>query len=775
MPKSPQKPERQRAEATKQLPSDTKKTKKNPEKKRTNKKPAFKNLKKDPYFVREAQTYEHPVPSREFIQEYLRERNTPASFEQLLDAFALKIEDERIGLERRLSAMLRDGQLVLNRGDRYGLIDRMSLIAGFVQAHRDGFGWLIPDAGGADVFLHARQMQQVFNNDRVLVRVISKEGKKPEGAIVEILERNTQQVAGRFFQENGVAFVDPDSKAITQEIIIPKGAEGAAVHGQFVVVNITAQPTTRRQPVGEVVEILGDQLTPGMEVELAIRAHNLPFQFTPAIKADVEQLPDSVLEKDLKNRRDLRHLAFVTIDGEDAKDFDDAVYCEPLKNGGWRAFIAIADVAHYVTPDSILDKEAQLRGNSVYFPSRVIPMLPEKLSNELCSLRPNCDRLTMVCEIELNKDADVKSYRFDNAVIHSQARLTYTKVAAILDADTTTPHLQKRVRESSRDSSDENDISHLTLHLHNLHNLFKKLLLQRQLRGAIEFETTETQIMFGKDGKIDCIIPRKRNVAHRIIEEMMLLANEVTSKYLEKTGIPILYRVHDLPDVERLANLRDFLKAFSLKLTGGDRPAPIDFAKLLERVSKRKDANLIQTVMLRSLKQAIYSTDNRGHFGLSYESYCHFTSPIRRYPDLMIHRALKQAILKQKKSQFLYSAEKVEMVGEHCSMTERRADRASRDATDWLKCDYLKNKVGQTFDGIIADVTGFGIFVELKDIYVQGLVHITALKNDYYQFDSVHHLLRGKAGNLTYRLGDAIRVQIARVDLDQRKIDFILG
>ena len=745
MPKLPQKPE--------QLLKNPKKKSKQ---KRTNKKHAFKNPKKDPYFAREAQTYEHPVPSREFIQEYLRDRKTPASFEQMINAFALKIEDERIGLERRLGAMLRDGQLVLNRGDRYGLIDRMSLVAGFVQAHRDGFGWLIPDAGGTDVFLHARQMQQVFNNDRVLVRVISKEGKKPEGVIVEILERNTQQVAGRFFQENGIAFVDPDSKAITQEIIIPKGAEGAAVHGQFVVVNITAQPTARRQPMGEVIEILGDQLTPGMEVELAIRAYSLPFQFTPAIQADVAQLPDAVLAHDLKNRRDLRHLAFVTIDGEDAKDFDDAVYCEPLKNGGWRAFIAIADVAHYVTPDSMLDKEAQLRGNSVYFPSRVIPMLPEKLSNELCSLRPNCDRLTMVCEIALNNDADVQSYRFDNAVIHSQARLTYTKVAAILEAP---------------DAAD----TVLTPHLSNLHSLFKKLLLQRQLRGAIEFETTETQIIFADNGKIDRIIPRKRNVAHRIIEEMMLLANEVTSQYLEKTGIPILYRIHDLPDVERLANLRAFLKAFSLKLTGGDRPSPIDFAKLLERVSKRKDANLIQTVMLRSLKQAIYSTDNRGHFGLSYESYCHFTSPIRRYPDLMIHRALKQAILKQRKSPFLYSAEKVETIGEHCSMTERRADRASRDATDWLKCDYLKNKVGQIFDGFIADVTGFGIFVELKDIYVQGLVHITALKNDYYQFDALHHLLRGKSSNLTYRLGDAIRVQIAQVDLDQRKIDFVLA
>ena len=715
-----------------------------------------KNYKKDPYYAREAQTYEHPVPSREYILSFLRERKKPASFEQLFEALGLKSEPERDGLQRRLQAMLRDGQLVLNRKDHYGLVDRMSLVAGFVQAHRDGFGWLIPEAGGQDIFLHARQMRQVFNDDRVLVRVVSKPGRKPEGVIVEILERNTEHLAGRFLIENGIAFVDPNSKVITQEILIPKGAESTAKSGDFVVVKITAQPTARRQALGEVVEVLGNQLTPGMEVELAIRSHNLPFQFPETVLQEAEKLPNKVIEHDFKNRRDLRDLPFVTIDGEDAKDFDDAVFCEPLKNGGWRAMIAIADVAHYVTPNSALDNEAKLRGNSVYFPSRVVPMLPEKLSNELCSLRPNVDRLTMVCEINLNADGVAQSFQFNNAVIHSKARLTYTTVAAIL---------------AGKEKGDEK----INPHLKNLHALFKKLLEQRKFRGAIEFETTETQILFSKDGKIDRIVARKRNVAHQIIEEMMLLANECTSKYLETSGIPVLYRVHDLPQPDKLLSLRDFLKSFALRLAGGDAPTPSDFAKLLERVSKRPDAQLIQTVMLRSLRQAIYSTDNRGHFGLSYESYCHFTSPIRRYPDLYIHRALKQVIQKEKASKFSLAAEKVELIGEHCSMTERRADRASRDATDWLKCDYMQHKVGQTFDGFIADVTGFGLFVELKDIYVQGLVHVTALKNDYYQFDSVHHALRGKSGNTVYRLGDAIRVQVARVNLDDRQIDFVLA
>lgn len=715
-----------------------------------------KKNKKDPYFSREEQLYEHPVPSREFILAYLKDRASPASFDELFSEFNLKSEPEHEGLQRRLAAMVRDGQLILNRRDHYGLVDRMSLVAGLVQAHRDGFGWLIPEAKGPDIFIPARQMRQVFTDDRVLVRVIAKKGRRPEGAIVEVLERNTQHVAGRFYKENGIAFVDPDSKSITHEIIIPKGSEGDAQSGQFVVVKITAQPSTRRQPIGEVVEILGDQLTAGMEVELAIRAHNLPYLFPTAVLSEAAALPSTVVDADLNDRRDLRDLPFVTIDGEDAKDFDDAVFCELLPNGDWRAMVAIADVAHYVTPNSALDKEAQLRGNSVYFPARVIPMLPEKLSNELCSLRPHCDRLTMVCEMILNPDGELKKCQIDNAVIHSKARLTYTIVAEILEG------------KSSEQGA-------LHPQLHNLHKLFKKLMVQRQLRGAIEFETTETQIIFDNDGKIDRIVPRSRNVAHRIIEEFMLLANETTSHYLEKAKIPLLYRVHDLPDAEKLMGLRDFLKSFSLRLTGGDSPTSQDYAKLLERVSKRPDAHLIQTVMLRSLKQAIYSPENRGHFGLSYESYCHFTSPIRRYPDLLIHRALKHAVQKRKASKFIYDEKHLQEIGEHCSISERRADRASRDATDWLKCDYLQDKVGQTFDGFISDVTGFGLFVELKDIYVQGLVHVTALKNDYYQFDSVHHLLRGKSSNRVYRLGDPIRVQIAKVNLDDRKIDFVLA
>ncbi len=722
-------------------------------------KPSQKFPKKDPHLKREAALYANPIPSREYILAYLKKIKKPANFKQLMNALGLKKPDEKEGLDRRLKAMLRDGQLVLNRNDCFGLIDQMSLIAGRVQGHRDGFGWFIPDVGKPDIFLHARQMHQVFDGDRVLVRVISKDKKRPEGAIVEVLERNTQQIVGKLLEEKGVFFVDPDSKSIVQDIIIPRDCVGKAKPGQFVVANITVQPSMRRQAQGEIIEVLGDQLTPGMEVELAIRAHELPFRFSPDVLSEIKNLPDAVSKDDLKEalkeRKDLRDLPFVTIDGEDARDFDDAVFCEPLEKNKWRVLVAIADVAHYVKPDTALDTEAQLRGNSVYFPSRVIPMLPEKLSNELCSLKADCERLTMVCEMILDANGNMLEYHFDNAVIFSKARLTYTQVAAELNGENT---IDLGLKKS----------------IQNLHELFKVLFKQRQLRGAIDFETVETQILFDQDGKIDRIVQRHRNVAHRIIEEMMLLANQTTAHFLEKSALPTIYRVHDLPDDAKLFALRDFLNAFGLKLTGGDKPTALDYGKLLEKVAGRPDAHLIQTVMLRSMRQAIYTVENRGHFGLSYEGYCHFTSPIRRYPDLLIHRALKHAIAKRKASKFMYDLEKMESIAEHCSQTERRADKATRDATDWLKCDYMQDKVGETFDGIISDVTGFGIFVELKEIYVQGLLHVTALQNDYYQYDPAHHLMRGKASNKTYRLGDSIRVTVARVNLDDRQIDFVL-
>lgn len=708
--------------------------------------------KKDPNRNREAGSYEHPVASREFIIQYLKEINRPVSFKHLMHALNIHKEEEREGLRRRLIAMSRDGQIMSNRRGSYALVKELELVRGRIQARRDGYGFLIPDDGSQDIFIPAREMRAVFDGDIVLVRVTNPQERRHEGVIVEILERNTHQIVGRFFEEGGIPFVDPDDKSITQNVLIAAGETANAKTGQFIVVEITVQPTKRRQAVGRVIEILGDRLTPGMEVELAIRSHELPYQWPAEVLREAKQLPVDVLEVDKQNRENLRHLPFVTIDGEDAKDFDDAVYCE-LNEGGWKLFVAIADVGHYVKPKTALDNEAQLRGNSVYFPTKVLPMLPEALSNNLCSLRPNQDRLVLVCEMHVNEEGCVKKYRLYEAVIHSQARLTYTEVAAMLAGKQTKPALLP--------------------HLQELYRLYTKLLKQRINRGAIEFSTTETRIEFDQKGKIKRIVPLVRNEAHRIIEECMLAANESTSLWLQKADIPTLYRVHEGPDEQKLKDLRDFLKILNLRFPA-KKPTPMDYAKLLEKIEKRPDAHLLQTVLLRSLRQAIYTPKNVGHFGLSYEGYCHFTSPIRRYPDLIVHRGIKYLLKRQPQEQFFYTEKDMLHLGEHCSTTERRADLATRDAVDWLKCEYMLDKVGQAFSGRIVDVTAFGVFVQLDHVYVEGLVHITALTNDYYIHDQVQRLLRGKHSGKIYRLGDPLNIIVARVDLDERKIDFAL-
>ncbi len=710
--------------------------------------------KMDPYAQRESELYDHPVPSREFILQYLKENKKVVSLQNLIKVFKLKTEDEQEGLRRRLRAMERDGQLMTNRRGLYGVVDEMELIPGRIEAHREGFGFFIPDEGSDDIFLPARQMREVFNGDRVLVRETGTNYRgRPEGVIVEVLERNTHQVVGRFFEEAGIAFVSPDSKHISQDIIIPPGKSGGAQHAQFVVAKILNQPSKRRQATGEVIDILGDTITPGLEVELAIRAHEIPFEWPKIVIEEADEIPDEVDSSDLGERRDLRHLPFVTIDGEDAKDFDDAVYCEPTQNG-WTLYVAIADVSHYVHIGSALDTEAVTRGNSVYFPSKVIPMLPEKISNGLCSLRPNVDRMVMVCEMHIDKSGRQHDYLFYTGIIHSHARLTYTYVAAALKVGKTEGQPE------------------LYPHLEAFHELFKKLLECRHARGAIEFETIETQIQFDENSKILKIIPRTRNVAHRMIEEAMLLANVSTADFLERAEILALYRNHEQPEETKLLALRDFIKIFGLKLAGGNEPTPADFANLIKEIHTRPDAHLLQMVMLRTMRQANYASENKGHFGLAYERYTHFTSPIRRYPDLMVHRAIKHLLSKQKVDKFIYDLEMMDEIADHCSFTERRADLATRDATDWLKCEYMLDKVGQEFEGVIADVTSFGVFVELQDIYVQGLVHITALANDYYHYDEVRRRLVGKNSGKTYGLSDPMKIIVARVDLDKRQIDF---
>lgn len=710
--------------------------------------------KKDPFRKREQEKYQNPVASREHILAYLKDSKSPVSFAHLISALAVKSDEEIEGLRRRLKAMIRDGQVMSNRRGSYALVTEMNLIPGRVEGHKEGFGYLIPDPGTQkeDVFLPARQMRQIFPGDRVLVRVVSADfrRRRPEGVIVEILERNTTRVTGRFFRENGACFIEPDMKEITQAIIIPPEETKNAKEGEYVNVEITVQPTLKLQAVGKVTEILGDRLTPGLEIELAIRSYNIPYEWNAECLKEAQQFSDRVTEKDLVGRKDLRNLAFVTIDGEDAKDFDDAVYCHHEEKG-FRLYVAIADVTHYLKPNSPLDISAKERGNSVYFPQRVVPMLPEVLSNELCSLKANQDRLVMVCEMKLDEEGAVKEHHFYEGVIHSKARLTYNEVAKLL-SDGEFPH------------------PNLIPDLKVFHALFEKLLILRKKRGAIDFETVDTRVVFNTQGKIEKIIPVKRNVAHRMIEEAMLLANVCAADHLHSKNIPTLYRVHETPAAEKIEALRDFLKAFGLRIGGGEIPSAQDYAKLLERIHDRPDAHILQTVMLRSLRQAVYSPNNAGHFGLAYEAYLHFTSPIRRYPDVLVHRALKHAIKKEKT--FHYDPAAMQHLGEHCSMTERRADEATREALNWLKCEYMLDKVGQEFPGRISGVTGFGLFVELEDIYIEGLVHITNLANDYYLHDATHHHLTGKSSGKVYRLGDRIRVLIARVDVENRQIDF---
>ena len=737
-----------------------------------------KNKQSDPHAQREAQKYDNPIQSREYILQHLKERGAPATHETLCQELGQTSAEGIEALRRRLIAMCRDGQLICNRRDAFLPIEEADLVTGRVVGHRDGFGFLIPDDGGSDLFLTARQMRQVFHGDRVAARVdqVDDRGRR-EGKIVEVLEHRTSQIVGRFFKESGIAFVVPENARINHEILVPDEQAGKAVHGQYVVVEILRQPTIRTQPTGQVIEILGEHMAPGMEIDVAIRSYEIPHSWPPAVGEQAASIPAEVAEKDKANRVDIRNMRLVTIDDESARDFDDAIYCEPRPRGGYRLVVAIADVSHYVRPGSPLDEEAIQRGNSVYFPDHVVPMLPEKLSNGLCSLNPDVDRLCMVADMTISAAGNISGYTFYQAVMRSHARLTYNKVSAMLEH----PDTEQGYKLSAH-------YADLLPHLHNLYDLYKLLRKARTERGAIDFETTETKIVFDAQRKIEEIVPVHRNDAHKIVEECMLCANVATARFLKKHKIPALYRVHDGPSEERLSNLRLFLGELGLQLGGGDKPSSADYQALLGQVADRPDANVIQMVMLRSLSQAVYSPEEAGHFGLGFASYTHFTSPIRRYPDLIVHRAIKSRIHNPEATKDLvspkvhdpelaeypYDYARMEQLGEHCSMTERRADDATRDVMAWLKCEFLRDHVGEEYDGIIGAVVPFGFFVELSDIYIEGLVHVSTLSGDYFHHDAVKHRLIGERTAVSFRPGDEVRVRVVRVDLEDRKIDLEL-
>jgi ribonuclease R len=660
----------------------------------------------------------------------------------------------------------------------------MAEVEGTVQGHRDGHGFVVRDDRQADLYLSQQEMRAVLHRDRVKARIVRYDRKgRPEGRVLEILERKKAPIIGRLLHESGVWLVAPEDKRYGQDILVPKNAIANATAGQVVAIELTETPSMYSQPVGRVTEVLGEIDDPGMEIEIAVRKYEVPHQFSPQTLAQAASLPDKIRAIDRKNRIDLTDVALVTIDGEDARDFDDAVYCEPAKigrvkvNNGWRLIVAIADVSHYVKPGEPIDDDAYERATSVYFPRRVIPMLPEKLSNGLCSLNPNEDRLAMVCDMLVTATGEIHAYQFFPAIICSHARFTYNEVAAIL-ANTRGPEAAKR--------------KELVPDLLNLHEVYRALLKERTKRGAIDFETTETQIVCDENGRIEKIVPRTRTEAHKLIEESMLAANVCSADFIALAKHPSLYRVHEGPTPEKKTLLQNYLRALGLGLSISDDPKPGEFQAIAAATKDRPDATQIHTMLLRSMQQAIYTGINGGHFGLAYEAYTHFTSPIRRYPDLLVHRVIK-ALLGGKRYHLVTGAsnpapsnrkttkparvataeeEKWEIAGVHCSVNERRADEASRDVEAWLKCRYMREHLGEEYGGTVSAVTSFGLFVQLDGLYVEGLVHITELGGEYYRFDEIRQELRGERSGVRYAVGSRVRVQVSRVDLDGRKIDF---
>lgn len=725
--------------------------------------------------------FDPDVPTREQVLDTLRQAGKPLSPEALADATHATIPLST-GFIRRLKAMERDGQIRYNPQGRLQICNNTHFITGVVQGHRDGFGFLVPDEGGQDLFLSPHEMAKVLHGDRVRVRESGEFRGRPEGTIVEVVERRTLKLVGRFLKEHGAFIVAPEDQRIKHDILIAPQDTGGAEPGQVVTVQILRQPASHIQPLGRVTEVLGEIDDPGMEIEIAVRKFDVPVEFSDAARRQLESIPDHVRADERAGRVDLRDVPFITIDGEDARDFDDAVFCMPTDLGtakrarpGWRLLVAIADVSHYVRADSSLDEDALNRGTSVYFPRRVIPMLPEALSNGICSLNPHVDRLVMVCDMMIPeggaKAGTVAAYQFYEAVIHSHARTTYTDIWAALQQPTG-PAAQ--------------NLGDLLPHVQTAYDLFQAFEQARRKRGAIDFDTIETRIVCNPLGRIERIEPYARNDAHRLIEECMLAANTCAADFIVRNKAQALFRVHDGPTPEKLQTLREFLRHLGLTLDGGEDPSTADYARLIQASRSRPDFASIQTMCLRSMQQAIYSPEQTGHFGLAYEHYAHFTSPIRRYPDLLVHRVIRGILHKRRYQPTappgqaadpalpakIRERDAWEALGTLLSARERRADEASRDVEAWLKCWFVREHVGEVFSGRISSVTSFGVFVTLDTLYVEGLVHISELGGDYFQYIEAQNELRGERTGLRYQLGDALQVQVSRVDLEARRIDF---
>jgi len=701
----------------------------------------------DPHYHREAEKYESPIPSREHILSFIQVK--PYSKHQLFDLLELN-DSQKKPFGRRLKAMVRDKQLSCNKKGVYRPFSNRGLLKGTIIANPKGFGFVALDKGGKDLRLSHKQMQLVFHGDKVKVRLLN---KRLDAEVVEVVE-SVKTLVGRLHTDKNVPYVVVDDKRIKHNIKITEMIEGCE-DNQVVIVEILTSPTLESEATGKVIEIIGGFLDEGVEVDSALYRHQIPKDFSEAAANEAGKLPSKVLAKDKKGRTDVTHIPLITIDGEDSRDFDDAVFAEP-SDRGWKLYVAIADVSHYISEGSALDLDAIERGNSVYFPHRVVPMLPEVISNGLCSLNPDLERLCMICEMNMDSLGELLDYQFYPAVMLSHARLTYTQVNEVL---------------TSKKSNLRKTYANVIDNIESLHGLYKTLRISRQKRGVMDFDRIESQILFNDNGKIENIIARKRNDAHKLIEECMLMANQASAKFLQKHDEDFLYRIHPKPTAEKIEVTRQFLSAVGLSLEGGMEPESRDFAKVLKTAKGREDENIIKTVVLRTMKQAVYTPANEGHFGLAFEDYTHFTSPIRRYPDLLVHRAIKRVLNKQSRS----PSKRMSELGKHLSMTERRADDASRDVEQWLKCEYMHDKVGEDFSGVISGVAGFGFFVELTDVFVEGMIALRDLKDDYYVYDDIHHQLKGQRTGKVFRLGDVVEVKLASVSLDDRRISFSLA
>ena len=713
----------------------------------------------DPQAAREAARYERPIPSREAILLLLDGHAAPMT--EAAIAAALQLDDavRQAALAKRLAAMLRDGQLLLNRRGGYAPARKLDLIAGQIIANAEGFGFLRADSGGDDLYLAPLEMRKVLHGDRVLASVVGVDRRgRRQGAIVEILQRRNPRLVGRVARARGTVTVLPDDKRLQQPVLIAAGQDLAARDGQIVIAEITDAPDGARGPIGRIVELLGEKLTPSLIVRMAIAAHNLPQQWSDAVRAEAAAAPLQVDAGSHADREDLRALPLVTIDGEDARDFDDAVHARPLADGGFRLWVAIADVAHYVPVGSALDGEAEARGTSVYFPGFVVPMLPEALSNGICSLKPEVDRLALVCEMRIDAQGQVTRAHFVRAVIRSHARLTYTQVWQALSGE---PAARKA-------------LGMLWPAIADLHALYRVLAAARAARGAIEFDSPEMHFRLDAAGEVQALGAYERNDAHRLIEECMIAANVQAARYLARRRLPVLYRVHEKPPQEKYADLLEFLREFKLRLPAWDAVTPQDFRQLLARVGERPEALLLQSVLLRAQSLADYRPQNGGHFGLALDAYTHFTSPIRRYPDLLVHRAIGHALAGGTPAGYAYTPEAMTVLAQHCSRRERVADEAEREVDERYQCAFMERHVGARYAGVVTGVTSFGLFVQMIETRISGLVHVTQLPADYYHFDAQRRLLQGERTHRAYRLGDLVQVQVLRASLEDRKIDLRL-